>query len=260
MKKNFFATLIIVVLTLIMSFTLTSCDLFNRGNGSGSNGGGSGSEEGTVLEGLDRSKLTASAIANVALQQEILDVIDEPLEITKAKYKEALGVDISLSKEDIVNVVAETMVSGDKRDRSRSIIDPNTDKAFVMFNYYLYNEIKNNNINLSDVDFSDSSSLDVFETLPKNPAGSRKYFSFFAHWDRGDVSVSDWENGYLADNDSSYETKYCSENVIFICYNSYDDIYPDMEGTLSLVVYDAETQSVWIIYLQDFFGMIEEYM
>ncbi len=249
-----------------MSFTLTSCDIFDRGNGSGSNDGNSnsgngGSEGGTVIEGLDRSRLTASAIANVALQQEILDMIDEPLEITKAKYKEVLDVDISLSKEDIVNVVAELMVSADKRDRSRSIIDPNTDKAFVMPNYYLYNEIKNNNIDLSDVDFSNSSSLNVFETLPQNPAGSRKYFSFFAHWDRGDVSVSDWENLYLADNHSSYETKYCSENVIFICYNSDEyDIYPDMEGILALIAYDAETQSVWIIYLQDFFGMIEEYM
>ncbi len=97
MKKNFFATLIIVVLTLIMSFTLTSCDLFNRGDGSGSNGGGNGSDE--VMEGLDKSKLSALAIADQEAQELALMIGDDYFDA----LKDLGGL---LTREDLANLFA----------------------------------------------------------------------------------------------------------------------------------------------------------
>ncbi len=72
MKKNFFATLIIVVLTLIMSFTLTSCDLFNRGNGSGSEDGSHSNGGKVSPENLDNAGKAAllDAIAQSIYKQE----------------------------------------------------------------------------------------------------------------------------------------------------------------------------------------------
>ena len=92
MKKNFFATLIIAALIVVMSFTLTSCDFFNRGNGSGSNGGDNSNDGDSVLNGLDSSKLSAEAKKSKKAQQLALMVDDEFFEVTNLLTRENLAI------------------------------------------------------------------------------------------------------------------------------------------------------------------------
>ena len=157
MKKNFFATLIIAALIVIMSFLLTSCDIFDRGNGSGS----SGSKDGVKI---DKSKLSESA--SESLINQIAAIDEEFFDAVKEGYvlEDGTKVVINLTREDIINVIAATneddpyrglIYKGEVEDPEKAEIYGYSDGKYraaggYIVNNEFYDYLKRNETSLDD--------------------------------------------------------------------------------------------------------------
>lgn len=115
MKKNFFATLIIVALVVVMSFSLTSCDIFDRGHGN--NSGSNGTDSGATL-GLDASKLTERAKADKDAQKIALMIDDEWFDKWENDAWD-FGMTMIVAREDLANLFAEVFSSARETDSGR---------------------------------------------------------------------------------------------------------------------------------------------
>ncbi len=147
MKKNFFATLIIAAFIVVMSFSLTSCDLFNRGDGSGSNGGSSSR--------LDESKLTAAAKADKDAQALALMIEDEQFDAWRNGDWDHWGT-VIVTREYLANLFAEVFSSAFSNDPYRVYYnekyeeDGDFGKGGYFANSYMYDVLKESEVTLEE--------------------------------------------------------------------------------------------------------------
>ncbi len=180
MKKNFFATLIIAALIVVMSFTLTSCDFFNRGNGSGS----SGSEDDVKI---DKSKLSESA--SESLINQIAAIDEEFFDAVKEGYvlEDGTKVVINLTREDIINVIAATneddpyrglIYKGEVEDPEKAEIYGYSDGKYraaggYIVNNEFYDYLKRNETSLDDFFGADGDILKNGLCMDPSEVGSK---------------------------------------------------------------------------------------